>query len=59
MNPIEYLKENKDIFNKSGIERRLGIPKDTIRHAISGKQELPKKWIKPLNEFIYGNKIKN
>lgn len=52
MNPIEYLKDNKDIFNISGIERKLDIPKDTIRHSISGKQKLPDKWIKPLKQFI-------
>lgn len=52
MNPIEYLKKNKDIFNMSGIERRLDIPKDTIRHSVSGKQKFPNKWIKPLKNLI-------
>ena len=49
---IDYLKTNKDIYNISGIERRLNMPVDTLRKAISGDQKLPKKWEKPLIGFI-------
>jgi len=49
---IDYLKTNKDIFNISGIERRLNMPVDTLRKAISGDQKLPKKWARPLYEFL-------
>lgn len=49
---IDYLKTNKYIFNISGIERRLNMPVDTLRKAISGDQKLPKKWEKPLHKFL-------
>lgn len=49
---IDYLIQNKDIFNISGIERRLNMPVDTLRKAISGDQSLPKKYRKPLDKFI-------
>lgn len=49
---IDYLIQNKDIFNISGIERRLNMPVDTIRKAISGDQKLPYRWNEPLRLFL-------
>ena len=49
---IDYLKTNKDIYNISGIERRLHMPVDTLRKAISGDQKLPYKWREPLRLFL-------
>jgi CO dehydrogenase/acetyl-CoA synthase gamma subunit (corrinoid Fe-S protein) len=50
---IDYLIQNKDIFNISGIERRLNMPVDTLRKAISGDQKLPKKWDDVLRNFLF------
>ena len=52
INPIKYLTRNKDILKLSGIERRMKLPTDTLRKAVSGDQKLPDKHAKPLDEFI-------
>lgn len=49
---IEWLRKNKDSLSIRGIERQLNMPDSTLIKAVSGAQELPKKWEQPLNDFI-------
>lgn len=45
MEIVDWLKANKDRLSFRAIEKELGIPDTTLRKAVSGQQELPKKWI--------------
>ena len=45
---IRWLKANKDRLSFRAIEKELGIPDTTLNKAVSGRQELPKKWVEPL-----------
>lgn len=49
---IEWLRKNKDSLTIRGIEKQLKMPDSTLIKAVNGTQELPKKWIQPLNDFI-------
>ena len=49
---IEGLRKNKDSLTIRGIEKQLNMPDSTLIKAVNGTQELPKKWIQPLNDFI-------
>jgi len=49
---IEWLRKNKDSLTIRGIEKQLNMPDSTLIKAVNGTQELPKKWIQPLNDFI-------
>jgi hypothetical protein len=49
---IEWLRKNKDSLSIRGIEKQLNMPDSTLIKAVNGTQELPKKWIKPLEDFI-------
>ena len=49
---IEWLRKNKDSLSIRGIERQLKMPDSTLIKAVNGSQELPKKWIEPLEQFI-------
>ncbi len=48
MEMTNWLKKNKDRLSFRAIEKELGIPDTTLNKAVSGRQELPKKWIEPL-----------
>ena len=48
---IEWIRKNKKSLSIRGIEEQLGM-KDTLRKAVEGTQQLPKKWIQPLTDFI-------
>lgn len=37
---LEYLRENKKLFNVSELERRAFIPSGCLRKAINGQQQL-------------------
>ena len=54
---IDWLRENKNSLSIRGIERQLKMPDSTLIKAVNGSQELPKKWIEPLNRFL--NNLKN
>jgi len=45
---VNWLKANKDRLSFRAIEKELGIPDTTLNKAVSGRQELPKKWAEPL-----------
>ena len=49
---IDWLRKNKKSLSIRGIERQLNMPDSTLIKAVNGSQELPRKWIKPLTEFI-------
>ena len=49
---IEWLRKNKDSLTIRGIEKQLKMPDSTLIKAVNGTQELPKKWIQLLNDFI-------
>ena len=49
---IEWLRKNKDSLTIRGIEKQLNMPDSTLIKAVKGTQELPKKWIQPLTDFI-------
>ena len=48
MEIVNWLKANKDRLSFRAIEKELGIPDTTLSKAVSGRQELPKKWVEPL-----------
>lgn len=54
---IHWLKNNKEYLSIRAIEKAICCPTDTLQKAIQGKQGLPKKWIKPLRQFL--NNLKN
>lgn len=49
---IDWLRMNKESLSIRGIERQLKMPDSTLIKAVNGSQELPKKWIEPLNQFL-------
>jgi hypothetical protein len=49
---IDWIKENQNILSIRGIEKFIGMPDSTLTKAVNGSQSLPKKWEKPLEEFI-------
>jgi hypothetical protein len=49
---IDWIKGNKNILNIQGIEKFIGMPNSTLTKAVNESQSLPKKWEKPLEEFI-------
>lgn len=51
MEIVFWLKANKDRLSFRAIENELGIPDTTLNKAVSGRQELPKKWHKPLHDL--------
>jgi len=48
MKIVNWLKANKDRLSFRAIEKELSIPDTTLNKAVSGRQELPKKWVEPL-----------
>jgi len=48
MKITEWLRYNKYRISFRAIEKELGIPDTTLNKAVSGRQELPKKWVDPL-----------
>ncbi len=48
MEIVFWLKANKDRLSFRAIEKELGIPDTTLNKAVSGRQELPKKWVETL-----------
>ncbi len=49
---IEILRKNKKYLSIRAIEKKLGMPDSTLIKAVNGSQTLPKKWEKPLFDFI-------
>lgn len=49
----EILKKlNLHEVKKSKVESELGMPKNSLSAMLSGKKEIPSKWVKPLTEYI-------
>jgi vacuolar-type H+-ATPase subunit I/STV1 len=49
----EILKKlNLHEVKKSKVESDLGMPKNSLSAMLSGKKEIPSKWVKPLTEYI-------
>lgn len=48
----EWIIANKDILSIRSIEKQVGIPSTTLKNVIHGKQNIPKKWIKSLYNFL-------
>ena len=49
---INWIKDNKQFLSLRAINDHLKMPVDTLQKAVNGSQNLPKKWIEPLNEFV-------
>lgn len=47
-NIVDWLRSNNNRLSFRAIEKELCIPDTTLNKAVSGRQELPKKWVKPL-----------
>ncbi len=49
----EILKKlNLHEIKKSKVEKDLGMPQNSLSAMLSGKKEIPSKWVKPLTEYI-------
>ena len=49
----EILKKlNLHEVKKSKVETDLGMPKNSLSAMLSGKKEIPSKWVQPLTEYI-------
>jgi hypothetical protein len=49
---LAFLKNYNKIFSIKAIEEELKIPPTTLNKALTGQQKLPKKWVKPLNNYL-------
>lgn len=49
---IDWIKENKRFIKIRAIEKELKMPDSTLIKAVNGVQNLPKKWIEPLDQFL-------
>jgi hypothetical protein len=49
---LDFLKHYNKIFSTKAIEEELEMPPTTLNKALTGQQNLPKKWVKPLNDYI-------
>lgn len=52
MNLQQWIIANRDILSIRFIENQVGIPSTTLKNVIHGKQNIPKKWVKPLYKFL-------
>lgn len=51
---IDWVKTNREILSIRAIEKAIGCPTDTLQKAVNGSQNLPKKWIEPLQQYLTG-----
>jgi hypothetical protein len=51
---LDWFKNNKRFIKIRAIEQELNMPDSTLIKAVSGVQNLPKKWQEPLNKFLTG-----
>ena len=49
---ITWLNKNKRFISIRAIEQELKMPDSTLIKAVNGVQDLPKKWVEPLNKFL-------
>jgi hypothetical protein len=55
----ELLKELVSLgIKKTKIEAAIGMPKNSLSNFISGKKELPDKWIEPIQKFLASDTVK-
>ena len=43
-----WLRNNRKFLSFRAIEKELGIPPTTLNKAVTGRQNLPYKWVEPL-----------
>lgn len=51
-NALNWLREHRKCLSLRGINDHLKMPVDTLQKAVTGAQNLPKKWVGTLNEFV-------
>ena len=51
-NALSWVKKNRISLSIRSINDQIGMPTDTLIKAVSGAQNLPKKWLTPLTEFV-------
>jgi len=49
---LNWLRKNKRFIKIRAIEQELNMPDSTLIKAVNEVQNLPKKWVEPLNQFI-------
>jgi hypothetical protein len=49
---FNFLKHYNKVFSIKAIEEELKMPPTTLNKALTGQQNLPKKWVKPLNDYL-------
>lgn len=49
---VKWLKRNKEYLSLYAIERKIGIPRNTLDQVLRGKRNLPDKWEQPLEKFL-------
>jgi len=49
---LDFLKHYNKIFSTKAIEEELKMPPTTLNKALTGQQNLPKKWVSPLKEYL-------
>lgn len=52
MTTIQWIIENKSILNINQIEKDLGMAQGILSKAVGGRQKLPKKWEKVLDQYF-------
>lgn len=52
MKTLQWIIENKSILNINRIEKDLGMAQGILSKAIGGRQKLPKKWEKVLDQYF-------
>lgn len=48
---LSWFKKNKKFIKIRAVENEIGMPHDILQKAVLDKQGLPKKWIKPLENW--------
>jgi hypothetical protein len=49
---LSWIKKNKQFLSIRAIEESIKMPHDTLQKAVLNKQILPKKWMKPLEDWV-------
>ena len=52
MTTLQWIIDNKSILNINQIEKDLGMAQGILSKAIGGRQKLPKKWEKVLDQYF-------
>jgi hypothetical protein len=49
---LSWIKKNKQYLSIRAIEEAIKMSHDTLQKAVLNKQTLPKKWVKPLEDWV-------